>query len=83
LVFGEQNPFFGKTHSEITKSHLSNIKGTKINIDKMDPNGKFYLIGSFSSVNKAAEYIGISRSTILKYAKSEKLYKNIYKFSLL
>jgi group I intron endonuclease len=80
--FGDENPFFGKKHSEKTKLHLSKIKGTKINIYILDSKANLILLESFSSANKAAQFIGISRSTILKYAKTGQLFNNLYKFIL-
>jgi hypothetical protein len=47
----------------------------------MDSHGKLNFINLFYSGNKAAEFMGISRPTLLKYAKSDKLFNGIYKFS--
>lgn len=46
--FGEENPFFGKTHSEATKTHLSNIKGTKIYFSPAKPAKNQIFAGGFA-----------------------------------
>jgi group I intron endonuclease len=69
----ENHPMFGKTHSIESKNKMSLSNGTPIFVYSKDG---LTLINSFSSAIKAGEYLNVSYHTILKYTKSEKLFKN-------
>jgi len=66
--------------SEETKLKMSVIHGHPINIHEKSTSGKFNKIGNFVSIRKAGKFLNISPSTIIKYKKSGKIYKNKYRF---
>jgi len=68
----ENHSLFGKAHSEKTKLKISLTKGTATYL--YNNQGSF--VNIFSSAVKAGENLNVSYHTILKYAKSEKLFKN-------
>jgi hypothetical protein len=56
-------------------------RGNPVNVyEKWDSSG-FKLIGSFVSARRAAIFLDLSKSTILKYKNSGAIYKDRYKFS--
>ena len=57
---GENNPFYGKTHSEETKKKLSLIR--RIPVVQLNLNGEY--INEFSSGREASRILGIDESTI-------------------
>jgi len=70
-----------REHSLNTKLKMSAIRGNPINIyEKLSSEG-FKLIGCFFSTRRAAKFLGISGSTIIKYKNSGVIYKDRYKFS--
>jgi group I intron endonuclease len=70
-----------REHSLNTKLKMSAIRGNPINIyEKLSSEG-FKLIGCFVSARRAAKFLGISGSTIIKYRNSGEIYKDRYKFS--
>jgi group I intron endonuclease len=70
-----------REHLLNTKLKLSAIRGNPINIyEKLSSEG-FKLIGCFFSAKRAAKFLGISGSTIIKYKNSGEIYKDRYKFS--
>ena len=71
----------GRKHSEETKLLMSTKSGNPVNIyEKCDSSG-FELIGSFVSARRAAIFLEISGSTVVKYMKSGAIFKDRYKFS--
>ena len=95
---GENNYFYGKTHSELTKENMrqkaldrkhsietkdkiSKAHGNPVYVyEKTDLEG-FKLIGSFVSARRAAKFLDMSGTTVIKYMKSGEVFKNRYKFS--
>lgn len=95
---GENNYFYGKTHSDHskeimrqkaldrkhsieTKYKMSKAHGNPGYVyEKTDLEG-FKLIGSFVSARRAAKFLDMSGTTVIKYMKSGEVFKNIYKFS--
>ena len=95
---GENNYFYGKTHSESskeimrqkaldrkhsieTKDKMSKAHGNPVYVyEKTDLEG-FKLIGSFVSARRAAKFLDMSGTTVIKYMKSGEVFKNRYKFS--
>jgi len=70
-----------REHSLNIKLKMSAIRGNPINIyEKLSSEG-FKLIGCFFSARRAAKFLGISGSTIIKYRNSGEIYKDRYKFS--
>ena len=71
----------GRKHSEDTKLLMSSKRGSSVNVyEKCDKEG-FKLIGSFISARRAAKFLDMSGSTVIKYINSGAIYKNRYKFS--
>lgn len=71
----------GRKHSDETLFKMSVAKGSSVNIyEKCDKEG-FKLIGCFISVRKAANFLGISKSTVTKYKNSGEIFKDRYRFS--
>ena len=82
---GELNPFYGKTHSLETKLFMSAAKGKVIYVYLVNADGTLSFFNEYVSANLAYLSLGISRPTILKYARSESTYKKdnkTYFFSL-
>jgi group I intron endonuclease len=70
-----------RKHSEDTKLKMSAISGNPVNIyEKLSSKG-FKLIGSFVSARRAAKFLDISGSTVIKYMNSGEIFKDRYKFS--
>jgi group I intron endonuclease len=70
---GQNHPMYGKTHSDESKNKISISKGTSIFVYRSE---ELTYINSFPSAIKAGEHFNVSYHTILKYAKSGKLFKN-------
>lgn len=68
-LFGSDNPFFGKIHSDQSRLNMSISKGTRV-IAYKDGN----LFKEFYSLNLVAKELGISRPTIAKYASNGSIY---------
>lgn len=71
----------GRKHSDETKLKMSTKHGNPIRIRGKCSSEGFKLIGSFVSARKAAKFLDISHSTIIKYKNSGEIFKNRYKFS--
>jgi group I intron endonuclease len=79
----------GRVHSEETKLLISSKLGNPINLYELQPSPpsseegakEFSLIGRFVSTRKAAAFLGISKSTVIRYVQSGQLFKEKYKFS--
>ena len=71
----------GRKHSDETLLKMSVAKGSSVNIyEKCDKEG-FKLIGCFISIRKAANFLGLSKSTVTKYKNSGEIFKDRYRFS--
>jgi group I intron endonuclease len=71
----------GRKHSDDTKLKISSLHGNPINIYEKCSSEGFKLIGSFVLIRKAAKFLGISSSTIIRYKNSGEIFKDRYKFS--
>jgi group I intron endonuclease len=71
----------GRIHSEETKLKMSTVRGNPINIYEKCSSEGFKLIGSFVSARRAAKFLDISGSTVIKYMRSGEIFKERYKFS--
>lgn len=70
-----------RKQSENIKLKMSAIKGNPVNIyEKLSSEG-FKLIGCFVSARRAAKFLNISGSTVIKYMNSGQIFKDRYKFS--
>jgi len=94
---GENNLLYGKIHSEETKELMkqkalgrkhSNETKNKISARHGNPvfiyekfSLEFKLIGSFVSARRAAQFLEIGGSTVVRYMKSGQIFKDRYKFS--
>ena len=71
----------GRKHSEDTKLKMSTVGGNPVNIyEKCSAEG-FKKIGSFVSARRAAKFLEISGSTVIRYMQSGAVFKERYKFS--
>jgi group I intron endonuclease len=70
-----------RKQSENINLKMSAIKGNPVNIyEKLSSEG-FKLIGCFVSARRAAKFLDISGSTVIKYMNSGQIFKDRYKFS--
>lgn len=70
-----------RKHSCETKDKMSKTHGNPVNIYEKSSSKGFELIGSFVSPRRAAKFLDISGSTVIKYMQSGAIYKDRYKFS--
>lgn len=73
----------GRKHSDDSKvkMSMSSPRSNPVNVyEKYDSSG-FKLIGSFVSARRAAVFLDLSKSTVIKYMNSGAIYKDRYKFS--
>jgi len=63
------------------KLKMSAIRGNMVNIYEKVSSEGFKLIGCFVSARRAAKFLDISGSTVIKYMNSGEIFKNRYKFS--
>lgn len=70
----------GRIHSEETKLKMSTVRGNPVNIYEKCSSEGFKLIGSFVSARKAAKFLDISGSTVIRYINSGEIFKDRYKF---
>lgn len=61
-VLGENHPRFGKTHSEETKSKMSESSGTAVEVVDLET----AIRSTYPSMFKAAEAMGVSRPALSK-----------------
>ena len=71
----------GRKHSSETIDKMSKTHGNPVNIYEKCSSEGFKLIGSFVSPRKAANFLGMSGSIIIKYMQSGAIFKDRYKFS--
>jgi group I intron endonuclease len=70
-----------RKHSCETKDKMSKTHGNPVNIYEQCSSKGFELIGSFVSARRAAKFLGISGSTVIRYMQSGGIFKDRYKFS--
>jgi group I intron endonuclease len=70
-----------RKHSCETKDKMSKTHGNPVNIYEKCSSKGFELIGSFVSARRAAKFLGISGSTVIRYMQSGAIFKDKYKFS--
>jgi group I intron endonuclease len=74
----------GRKHSEETLLKMSSAPpkgGNPVNIYEKCSSEGFKLIGSFVSAKRAAKFLGLSGSTVIRYMNSGEIFKDRYKFS--
>jgi group I intron endonuclease len=71
----------GRKHSDETKIKMSTKHGNPVNIYEKCSLEGFKLIGSFVSARRAAKFLEISGSTVIRYMNSGEIFKDRYKFS--
>ena len=71
----------GRKHSDETKLKMSSVSGNMVNIYEKCSSEGFKLIGTFVSARRAAKFLDMSGSTVIRYMKSGAIYKDRYKFS--
>jgi group I intron endonuclease len=71
----------GRKHSDETKLKMNIKKGNLVNIYEKCSSEEFKLIGSFVSARRAAKFLEMSGSTVIKYMNSGAIFKDRYKFS--
>lgn len=69
-----------RIHSEETKLKMSSVRGNPVNIYEKCTSEGFKLIGNFVSARRAAKFLNMSGSTVIKYMKSGEVFKERYKF---
>ena len=79
---GNKNPMFGKNHSDFSKSLIANKLSRQVYVYEVLENKK-KLVNIFSSSVKVANWLGVNKSTIGRYIKSEKIWNKKYIFRLL
>lgn len=62
---------------------MSYKRGILVNIFERCDQEDFKLIGSFVSARKVGNFLGISKSTVVKYLNSGEIFKDKYKFTWL
>jgi len=70
---GEKHPLYGSTLSIETREKISKARGTVVYVHSSD---KSTLINTFDSYRKAAEFFEVNPVTIIRYTKSQKLFKD-------
>jgi group I intron endonuclease len=70
-----------RKHSEDTKLKMSAFRENPVNIYEKCSSEGFKLIGSFVSARRAAKFLEISGSTVIRYMNSGEIFKDRYKFS--
>lgn len=71
----------GRKHSYDTKIKMSTKRGNPVNIYEKCSSDGFKLIGSFVSARRAAKFLEISGSTVIRYMNSGAIFKDRYKLS--
>ena len=74
----ENHPMYGKNHSEVTKLKIQDIKSRFI-VSLYDINN--ILLKTFKNNVELANYLGITKSTVGRYIKYQKLFKGLYYFN--
>ena len=71
----------GRKHTSETKDKIRAKHGNPVNIYEKCSSEGFKLIGNFVSARRAAKFLGISGSTVIRYMNSGAIFKERYKFS--
>lgn len=83
LMRGENNPFFGKNHSQSSKDQISQTLGTIIyQYSLSSDNRPDQLLDTFPSSKFASKKFNTNTNTIMKYARSNNIFKDQYILSL-
>jgi len=69
-----------RIHTSETKDKMSKSHGNPVNIFEKFSLEDFRLIGSFVSARRAAKFLDMSASTVIKYMNSGQVFKDRYKF---
>lgn len=84
---GENNPYWGSTHSSEIRNAISVANGTAIIAYELLADGTSVLIGTYNSATKASQALAamgilVSRPTVLSYQRKGKVYgylgRNVY-----
>lgn len=70
-----------RTHTSETKDKMSKTHGNPVNIYEKCSSEEFKLIGSFVSARRAAKFLNLSGSTVIRYMNSGQVFNERYKFS--
>ena len=70
-----------RKHSCETKDKISKTHGNPVNIYEQCSSKGFELIGSFVSARRAAKFLDMSGSTVIRYMNSGQVFNERYKFS--
>jgi len=70
-----------RKHTREIKDKMSKTHGNPVTIYEKCSSKGFEVIGSFVSARRAAKFLGISGSTVIKYMQSKAIFKDRYKFS--
>lgn len=70
-----------RKYSKDIKLKINVVRGKPVNIYEKVSSEGFKLIGSFISARRAAIFLNISGSTVIRYMNSGEIFKNRYKFS--
>jgi group I intron endonuclease len=70
-----------RKHISDTKDKISKSNGKPVNIYEKCSSEEFKLIGSFVSARRAAKFLNMSGTTVIKYMNSGQVFKERYKFS--
>lgn len=74
------NPL-NRKHTSETKDKMSKAQGNPVNIYEKCSSEEFKLIGSFVSARRAAKFLNMSGSTIIRYMNSGQVFNERYKLS--
>jgi hypothetical protein len=83
IIKGENHPFFGKSHFQNSKDKISQTMGTIIYLYSLGPNNKpNQLLETFPSSKSASKNFNTNTNTIMKYARSNNIFRDQYILSL-
>jgi len=77
-MMGDKHPFFGKSHTLESREKIRASKGITIYLYSLE----HQLLLTFSSSRAAAEHFKCGKNTIMKFARSGKIFKNQFILSL-
>jgi len=70
-----------RVHTSETRDKMSKSHGNPVNIYEKCSKEEFKLIGSFVSARRAAKFLNMSGSTVIRYMNSGQVFNERYKFS--
>ena len=79
---GKNNPMFGKKHKDSSKILISKSKSKKPVFVYEIIDNKYKFVSYFINAVKVAEWLGVHKTTIYRYIKSNKILNNKYLFTL-